>query len=183
MAATAAAGKRPTTQFAQFIPADSFIRLNPAVDILADMERLNPRFDRFRRTLCGVAIDRAGGALIEFAFAVPMFLMLMCGTVTYGGWIALAHAVQQSANEGARAALGGLTQDERAGMARARAVAVMRSFQVDPARVLVAVGDDGATLSVDVSYDASHDPRLALRMVPVPTTQIVRRSVMVLTGL
>lgn|GEM_PF-587907 len=164
-------------------PDRLFHTLKPPLDIIASMERLTARFDRFFRILRGAAIDRRGGALIEFAFAVPMFLMLMCGTVTYGGWIALAHAVQQSANEGARAALGGLTQDERADMARARAVAVMRSFQVDPARVLVAVGDDGATLSVDVSYDASHDPRLALRMVPVPTTQIDRHSVMILTGL
>ena len=93
--------------------------------------------------------------------------------------------VQQSANEGARAALGGLTQDERADLARSRVIATMRSYQVDPARVLVTVADDGATLSVDVSYDAANDPRLGLKLapIPLPTTTIVRRSVVAVSGL
>lgn len=126
-----------------------------------------------------------GAVLVEFALVIPIFLLLMSGTVTYGGWIALAHAVQQSANEGARVALGGLTQDERADLARTRALATMRSYRVDPARVLVTVADDGTTLSVDVSYDASNDPRLALKLVlvPLPAKTIVRHSVVALSGL
>ena len=126
---------------------------------------------------------KRGTVLIEFAFAVPIFLTLMCGTVTYDGWMALSHAVQQSANEGARAALGGITPDERASIARSQALMTMRTYNVDPNRVLVAVGDDGTTLSVSVTYDAARDPRLALKMVPLPTTTIERRTAVVLAGL
>jgi len=127
--------------------------------------------------------DRRGAVLIEFAIVAPIFLMLMCGTLTYGGWIGLAHAVQQSANEGARAAIGGLDPDERADLARSRAMAAIRGYDVDPARVLIAVAEDGATLSVSVDYDATDDPRLALKLIPLPSTLIVRRSVVSLSGL
>jgi Flp pilus assembly protein TadG len=140
--------------------------------------------ERSRRMMPAAPLqDRRGAVLVEFAFTAPILLVLLCGTLSYGGWIGLAHAVQQSANEGARAAIGGLDPDERATLARDRAMATMRSYRVDPARVLVSVSDNGDTLTVTVDYDASHDPRLALKIVPVPTTLIQRRSVVSVAGL
>ena len=137
-----------------------------------------------RRAARGLRRDRRGVALIEMALALPILVTLLFGIVTYGSWIALAHAVQQSANEGARASLAGLTQAERATLAQDTAYKMLkRSYAIDPQTVSVIVQDDGDTLVLDVAYDASHNPLLSLPMIPLPSTTITRRTAIKLSGL
>ena len=65
---------------------------------------------------------------------------MLCGVVTTGSWLGLAHAVQQSANEGARASLAGLTQVERAALAReATLLTLARTYRIDPNTVLASL--------------------------------------------
>lgn len=128
--------------------------------------------------------DRRGVALIEMALALPVLVLLLFGIVTYGSWIALAHAVQQSANEGARASLAGLTQAERALLAQETAYTMLdRSYGVDRRNLSVTIQDDGDTLIVDIAYDASRNPLLSLPMIPLPSTTITRRTAVKLAGL
>lgn len=128
--------------------------------------------------------DRRGAALVEAAIVLPILLTLLLGIVSFGGWIARAHSVQQSANEAARAALTGLTQAERAAAAGAAAdAAIGRTSSIDLNKISTMVQDDGATLIVSVSYDASNDPLLALSIVPLPTGPIVRRAAVKLPSL
>ena len=118
------------------------------------------------------------------AFALPILITLLCGMINVGSWLALAHAVQQSANEGARASLAGLSQIERATLAREAANQTLaRTYHIDPQTVSIAVADDGATLVVDVAYDASANPMLTMPMVPVPARSIARRTAVKLNHL
>lgn len=128
--------------------------------------------------------DKRGTAVIEMAIVLPVLLLLLFGIVTFGCWIALSHSVQQAANEGARAALSGLTVEERATLARTTASDMLsRSFSINPSKVAVTVQDDGSTLVVNVVYDAASNPLLLLPIVRAPGTQIERKSMMKLTGL
>jgi len=125
-----------------------------------------------------------GAVLIETAFALPVLILFLFAIVTYGGWFAIAHAVQQSANEAARAALVGLTPAERAGLARDTAeTALRRSYGIARDHVVVAVQDDGQALAVTVAYDASGEAMLALPIVPRPPSTIVRTAAAGISGL
>lgn len=124
-----------------------------------------------------LASDARGTAAIEFALVLPIMLLILFGAVTYGGWIALNHAVQQGANEAARAAMAGLTPGERAALARRAAeVALQRSWRIAPSDLTVSVDDDGTVLTTSVSYDARGSALLSLPIVPLPDRVIVRRA-------
>lgn len=130
-----------------------------------------------RPILSRLRCDVRAAALVELAFALPVLVLLLFAILTYGSWLALAHAVQQSANEAARAAIPGLTPTERAALARTSAEdALRRSYRVAPADLTIAVQDDGSALSVTVAYDASRNALLALPLVPHPPSMIARSA-------
>jgi len=133
---------------------------------------------------CRMLADRRGAALVEMAIALPILLLFLFGVLSFGSWLALAHGVQQSANEAARAAIAGLSPGEREQIARQVAQTTLAgSYRIDPATLAVTVQDDGATLTVDVSYDGSANPLLSLPLVPPPSRIIARKSAIRLTGL
>lgn len=126
--------------------------------------------------------DSGGAALVEFALAAPILLMILLGIVGYGGYFWRAHALQQAANDGARAALGGLTASERADIARATVrqdIATLGS--ITSARVSIGVTERSGTIDVAVAYDGSADPFLRLGLVPLPDP-IIRRAASVRLG-
>ena len=130
-----------------------------------------------KRAIHRLCTERRGAALVEFAIVLPVLLTLLLGIISFGSWIALAHSVQQSANEGARAALAGLTLEERAAVAKAAAdAALARTSTIDLRKVSVVVQDDGATLVVRIIYDASGNPVLSLSIVPLPSGPIQREA-------
>lgn len=139
---------------------------------------------RLRCARPGLGSDTRGAVLIEMAIALPVLLLFLFGIIGFGSWIALAHAVQQSANEGARAAIAGLSPAERADLARAIArSSLTESYGVDPARITTVVDDNGETLSVELSYDGSTNPLFALPMITAPSRIITRRAAVRLAGL
>ncbi len=130
------------------------------------------------------ARDRRGVAVLELALTLPVLLTLMFGILTGGAWLAMSNAVQLSANEGARAALVGLTQNERATLATDAARSTLsRSYGVSASAVTVTVQDDGQRLTVVARYDGSANPLLSLPIVPAQTKTIERRTTMLLAGL
>ncbi len=132
----------------------------------------------------GVLTDRRGVAVVELALTLPVLLTLMFGILTGGAWLSMSHAVQQSANEGARAALVGLTQNERAALATdAARTTLARTYGVSANAVTVTVQDDGQKLTVTTRYDGSANPLLSLPIMPAPAKTIERRTTMLLTGL
>ncbi len=145
------------------------------------IERMPPLLQCLIKRLAG---SRRGAAIVEMALAAPILLMLMLGIISYGSWIAMAHSVQQSAKEAARASLSGLSPTEREQVARATAdSALRRGSKIDLSKVSVSVQDDGATLVVGVSYDPSNEPMLGLSLVPLPTGPIRREAAVRLTGI
>lgn len=131
----------------------------------------------------GLAADRRGTAIIELALTLPILAVFLFGIVSGGSWLAMAHVVQESANEGARAALAGITAPERAALASSAArTTLARSYGISESDIALRVDDDGRKLTVNVSYDGSGNALLKLPIMPAATTTIRRQASVVLQG-
>ena len=122
--------------------------------------------------------SRAGNAAIEFALVGPAFILMLCGILAWGGYFWTAHAVQQVANDAARAAVGGLSQAERETLVRATVAAEIDDYAyLDAADAGSTVTNHPDRTAVAVSYDASQTVFFALRhIVPMPSPVIVRQA-------
>ncbi|WP_419827333.1 TadE/TadG family type IV pilus assembly protein [Sphingomonas sp.] len=121
--------------------------------------------------------SQRGTAAIEFALVLPMLAMLLLGIVGYGDRIFTAQALQQAANDGARAAIGGLDRAERGTLAiAATRTSLTRTGMLDASLATVAIDDDDATFLVRLSYDASARPLMTAGLVPMPGRTIVRTA-------
>lgn len=128
--------------------------------------------------------DARGVAVVEMAITLPILLTLLMGIISYGDWMFTAHAIQQAANEGARAAIAGLSASERASLAETTIdTNLRRTGALNVARATAAVSDDGTTLVVRLSYDASADPLLHLTFIPMPPLTVTRSAAITLGGL
>ena len=128
--------------------------------------------------------NRKGTAVVELALTLPILLLFLFGILTGGCWLAISHVVQESANEGARAALAGITAPERAALAgdAARSV-VAGNFGISQTDVGMRVDDDGQRLTLSVAYDGSTNPLMHLPIMPASSTIIRRQASVVLNGL
>ncbi len=127
--------------------------------------------------------DRRGTAVIELALTLPILAIFLFGIVSGGSWLAMSHVLQESANEGARAALAGITAPERAALASSAArTTLARSYSISESDVALRIDDDGRKLTVNVTYDGSANPLLKLPIMPAATTTIRRQASVVLQG-
>lgn len=130
---------------------------------------------RFRR-------DRRGVAAIEFAIVAPLLIMMMFGMIMYGSWFWMAHSVQSMASEGARAAIAGLDPAEREQLARAFVGLQVGDLGLDSAKAAVEVESTPTVIRVDIAYDASDHPLMALSgLIPSPP-KVIRRTAVVRLG-
>lgn len=123
-----------------------------------------------------------GAAIVEFALVAPLFLLMLLGMVAYGGYFWRAHALQQVANDAARAAIAGLTPAERRTLATASATLELPAYAglaATAATVSVAETDD--MIEVALEYDAADDAFFALGIVPLPDP-VIRRTALVRLG-
>jgi len=136
------------------------------------------------RRVPGLRRDERGVAAIEFAIVVPFLLLLLLGIVSYGGYFWIAHAVQQLANDGARAAVGGLDDTERRSLAQSSMTNAMTSYAyLTSSAAQVTVDSQGQRIAIRVAYDASASPFWAMRtIVPMPSSTIRREAVVRLGG-
>jgi Flp pilus assembly protein TadG len=125
-----------------------------------------------------VASDQSGATALEFAIIAPVFVMLLLGICTWGGYFWLSHSVQQLANDAARASLGGLSSAERKSLAQASLTTDIAQYApLSAARANLAVQDSSQVLTVSVIYDASDSPFFALStLVPMPSSLINRSA-------
>jgi len=125
-----------------------------------------------------IANCRSGAAAVEFAFVGPVFILMLFGIMAYGGYFWSAHAVQQVANDAARAAVAGLDGAERESLAQAAVAAEIADYAyLDPAKASVTVNDLADRMTVAVSYDATESVFFTLRhIVPMPPPRIERQA-------
>lgn len=130
-----------------------------------------------------VTESERGSAAVEFALIGPMFIILLIGTVVYGGWMWMAQGVQHLAAEGARAAIAGITDNERRALAQtAVSGSLDGSTILDPSATQVVVTTDPGAIRVVITYDTSGHPFMALaKLVPSPPHSI-RREAVIRTG-
>jgi len=128
--------------------------------------------------------DERGVAAIEFAFVGPILIVLMFAIVCYGGYFWIAHAVQQLANDSARAAIAGLDDVERSALARASLDAGMADYAyLKPSAAAVTVAQNNQKLSVKVVYDATESGFWGMaKLVPMPSPKIERSAAVRLGG-
>lgn len=84
--------------------------------------------------------DEAGTATLELALTLPLILLVIWGAITYGLVFTVDHALSAAATEGARAAVGTVTEAEAVAAATAAATGQ-----------LTALGANGANAVVDVA--------------------------------
>lgn len=145
--------------------------------------RFSPRQRRPRR-ITSLLADRRGAVIVEVALSLPILIMLLLGIIAYGAWLTVANAVQQAANEAARAAIGGISSTERATLASESVThSVNSNAMLDPALVSVTTSQNGSYYSVLVTYDAARSRLFSASPVPLPTGQIRRASVVKLATL
>lgn len=121
---------------------------------------------------------RDGTAILEFAFALPVLLTILLGILSYGQWFYFAQAMQQVANDAARAALPGLSSSERAGLAQTAANQDLSGFAgLSMGATRFSIQDDGTQVRVTMSYDAGGSILLRNSLVPLPSTTINRTAI------
>lgn len=137
---------------------------------------------RFIRRSAG---DARGAAAVEFALVLPVLVTLLFGILIYGIYLGAAHNLREIAAEAARASVAGISDDERATLARQRVNAALGSSLFRPGVVGVQVGPDpsDATLyTVTLSVEAKALGLTGLSgLVPMPP-DILKSTVSVRRG-
>jgi len=126
---------------------------------------------------------RSGAAAVEFAMIGPVFVLMLLGIAAYGGYFWLAHSVQQLANDGARAAIAGLSQSERTSLAQGTVASEETSYAAfTPSLMSVTETEQAEALTVTVSYNAANSGFWAWKIVPMPSSTIVRSATILQGG-
>ena len=125
--------------------------------------------------------DKRGVAAVEFAIVLPVFVAMLFGMLCYGTYLSVVHGVQQLTAEAARASVGGMTDAERAAIARTNITSNVGSyiFLSAPQLTITQAATDPATstFTVTVRYDASNMFVFNLpSLVPMPSPIIVRTA-------
>ncbi len=126
---------------------------------------------------------REGSSAVEFALVGPLLIVLLMGTVVYGGWFWLAQSVQSLASESARAAIGGLDAMERESLARSFVAGSEGGGSgLDLAKTAVVVESDAEAIRVRISYDIASHPLMKLAVLIPPPPATIERSAVVRIG-
>ena len=129
---------------------------------------------------------RSGSSAVEFALVAPMLLLLFAGIAMFGICLGAAHNLRQITAEAARASVAGITDTERATLARntvARSLSTGTLFR--PGSLAVQVGadpNDATVYTVTVTADIStRGVNAFARLLPMLPT-LLRSTISVRKG-
>jgi Flp pilus assembly protein TadG len=126
---------------------------------------------------------RSGAAAVEFAIVGPVFVLMLLGIVSYGGYFWLAHSVQQLANDGARSAVAGLSATERQQLAQATITAEVSNYaSLNASLMTVTESEQSQAITVTVNYNAADSGFWLASIVPMPSTTIQRSATVKMGG-
>ncbi len=133
------------------------------------------------RTAIDLIACRKAAAAVEFALVIPIFLMMLFGIISFGAYLTVVHGVQQLAAEATRAAVAGLSDDERVTLAQNNIASNVASYPlISSGRLtLTSAATDASSnnFSVTLRYDASNMFVFNLpRFVPAPPSMVVRSA-------
>ncbi|MET3612572.1 Flp pilus assembly protein TadG [Rhizobium aquaticum] len=121
---------------------------------------------------------RDGASAVEFAIIAPIFIAGVLTMIGYSIYLSASASVQQMTEEAARAAVAGLSAQERQMLAE-NAVALSmkdRAF-IDPKKVKVTIsGQDTDRYTIQVSYDAAQLPIWSLFAYAMPDNKFISRT-------
>lgn len=128
--------------------------------------------------------SESGSVAVEFAILGPIFLVMVMGVMIWGQYFWISHAVQQLANDSARAALAGLDATERESLARTTLSTEVGDYANLKASAATMMVDDRIDrMVVSVRYDTSDAGFQALTgLVPSPPKTFVRQATVRLGG-
>ncbi|SOC85579.1 TadE-like protein [Ensifer adhaerens] len=120
---------------------------------------------------------RDGASAVEFAILAPIFIAGLLSMIGYGIYLSASASIQQMTEEAARAAVAGLSAQERQSLAEnAVAMSVKDRAFIDPAKVRVTIsGQDTDRYSIEVSYDAAQLPIWSLFSYALPSMKTISR--------
>lgn len=127
---------------------------------------------------------RDGASAVEFAIIAPIFIAGVLTMVGYAIYLSASASVQQMTEEAARAAVAGLSPQERQTLAENAVAMTMkdRAF-IDPKKVKVTVsGQDTNRYTIQVFYDAGQLPIWSLFTYAMPATKNISRSTVMRVG-
>lgn len=118
-------------------------------------------------------------AAVEFALTVPIMIALLFGGYVFGVYLGVAHSVQQLASEAARASIAGLSDTERASLARRFVTSTVASYGLLRPDALTVAAASSATdpdiFTVTLTYNTSGMGLSAFSgIVPMPTERLQR---------
>lgn len=125
---------------------------------------------------------QSGSNAVEFALVAPILMLLLFGIIAFGYLFGIYHGVQQIASEAARASVSGITDPERAAIARDFVTAHVSAYPLlDPARLKITTAQSGPpqqTFEVAILYDMSDTVFANLAsLVALPPPLVERRAV------
>jgi Flp pilus assembly protein TadG len=123
--------------------------------------------------------DRQGSIAVEFAIVAPVFIVIVTASLFYGIYFGAAIIVQQIASEAARAAIAGVTPDERHDLAQTRFDQNASSYPlIDPDHLEFEMVEQAGNILVTVRYDTERLPiHVFAGLLPVPARVISRIGV------
>ncbi|MEO3998498.1 TadE/TadG family type IV pilus assembly protein [Mesorhizobium sp. CAU 1732] len=136
----------------------------------------------------GFAVSTRGATAVEFAVLMPVYLLLLLGMTAYGIYFGASHSVQQISADTARAALAGITAEERKALALDFVDRHASGYLfIDRAKLTIEAADSqqgNGQFNVTVRYDASELPiwNLVDRLA-MPSQTILRRSTIRIGGI
>ncbi len=126
----------------------------------------------------------SGAVAVEFAILGPVFLVMMIGVMVWGQYFWISHAVQQLANDSARAALAGLDATEREALARATLAAEVADYaNMKAAQATLKIDDSAERMTVSISYDTTGAIYgIFSGLVPAPPKIVLRQATVRMGG-
>jgi len=104
-----------------------------------------------------------GNAAVEFALALPIFVILFIGIIEFGWYFFVQHTLQYATREGMRLALVGRTLNDSGGNPMTREASIIRtirdnaSLAVNPASVLVSIYPVNANFTDPSGWETQQD--------------------------
>lgn len=136
-------------------------------------------------TITAFTRSTRGTSAVEFALLSPLYFLLMAGMAAYGLYLGTSHSLQQIAADAARAAVAGLSADERHEIALGYVAANADTYPLIETQHLAVDAQDGdaGRFVVSLDYDARSLPIWNLfDGLPLPQVTIVRRAAIRIGG-